>query len=318
MEKIKNLTDSVDQLYIFIKLYVSHILVQNNFINEVDITDYGFASIDSIVNYIKKNIEYYKKNEPRIFLYFLVLKLIRERSIEKIYTEVEKYVEDNRLFLSPDDIEFSIYTIITYIVAEISRGKYEKMDLPVEVFKRIEANGFLLKIDNFNHFTYIQIINFASFLNDFEYTETFIWRYFPKISVYYKEDSLNLGLAILRYSQKRYEEAKEYLDKVNFKTYGFYLLTNSLRLKIYYEENSLKYIPHLIDSFKHYIKRNKSVPQFYRESFSNFLNYLSKLTSLKKGNIKDAYKTEYILSNEKNFYGKKWIENKLNELILKK
>jgi hypothetical protein len=247
-----------------------------------------------------------------------VLKLIKEQSIEKIYTEVEKYIEENRLYLSPDDIEFSIYTIITYIVAEISRGKYEKIDLPVDVFKRIEANGFLDKIDNFNHFTFIQIINFASFLNDFEYTETFIWRYFPKISSYYKEDSLNLGLAILRYSQKRYEEAKEYLDKVNFKTYGFYLLTNSLRLKIYYEENSLKYIPHLIDSFKHYIKRNKSVPHFYRESFSYFLNYLSKLTSLKKGNIKDAYKTEYILSGEKNFYGKKWIEDKLNELILKK
>jgi hypothetical protein len=315
IERIENLTDSIDRLFTFMKLYVYHIIVQNNFFGDSSVTDYGFVNMETMMNYIGKNISDFYKSEPRIYLFFRVLELIKEGDIRKIYADIEEYIIRNRQYLSPEDIEFNIYTIISFIVSEVNRGKQEDIYTAIEIFKKIESNGFLEKINEFNHYTFIQIVNFAIYAKDVEYAESFIWRYYSKINSFFKEDSLNLALAMLRYIQGRYQEAKDFIKKIKYRTYGFYIMTNGLLLRIYFEENLLNFIHPTVDSFKHYLKRNKNIPMFIKESFMLFFNYLTKLSGIKKGKIKDAYKLEYALSNEKNFYGKKWIGEKLEDII---
>jgi hypothetical protein len=315
IKKIKYFTDSVEQLHIFLKLYIYHILVQNNLAGESTINKYGFENLDKQIKDIEKNIVLFETGEPRIYLYYLTLKLITLKNPDKIYPEIENYIEKNRELLNTEDIEFSIYTIISYLENEISSERYEKIDVAVRVLKRIDEKGFLNKINEINHFTFIQIINFALYLKDIEYAEVFLWRYFPKLKKY-KEDSMNLAIASLRFAQGRYSEAKDHIKKIDNKTYEFYLLTNTLLLKIFYEESSLKFIHPLVDSFKHFLKRNKHVPGYFMESFSLFLSFLTKLTSLKEKKHKDVFKFEYELSHEKKFIEKKWIEEKVSELIM--
>lgn len=315
VDKVENLTDSLDQFYIFIKLYICHILVQHNLIQDVEVSDYGFSNIKSLINYIEKNIDFYKKFEPRIYLYYLVLRLTQKNKEDKDYTEIEKYIQANKFSFSPEDIEFSVYTLISYIIIEFCKGKYENVNLFLNLVKKIDSCGFLEKADDISHFSFVHISNLSVFLKDYEFAELFILKYFSKIKAPYKEDSLNLSLAILRHSQKRNSEAKEHLYNVSYKTYGFYLLANGIRLRILFEENSLKKIPKAIKLFKEFLKNDKSIPKYYRSTFEYFLGYLPKLVTLKNSSVKKILEMEFVLLKENNFYGKKWMLEKLSELV---
>jgi len=174
--------------------------------------------------------------------------------------------------------------------------------------------GYLKSLTNIYHITYIEIIHFAILAGEYKFVEAFIWGHFSKITNKFKDDTLSLVLAMLRYEQGRYKETRDYLLKIKNKSYVFYIMSNSLLLRMYYEESSFKYINPLVDSFKHYLNRNNTVPSYFKESFLLFLKYLTKLTSAKIRNSKNVIKIEYILSNEKYFYGKMWIEEKIRIL----
>lgn len=315
IEKIGNLIDSTERLNIFLKLNIYHLLVQNNLYNDKEIFKSGLDSIEDFINNIQKKADTYKIEEPKLYLYYFTLKLILSGTVDKIFPEIENYIEENKAFLDASDIVLTIYTIVIFVVNEISSGRFEKAEVAVRIFKRIDEKGYFTGLKEINHFIFAQIINFALSINDIEYAEAFLWRYFPKIKIY-KDDSINLAIASLRFSQYRYNDAKDHIKKIKYKTFGFYLFANSLLLKIFYEENSLKFINPLVDSFKHFLKRNKNVPGYFSESYYLFLTYLTGLTSLKKKNRKDIFKFEYELSNEKKFIDKKWIEEKVKEIIM--
>jgi hypothetical protein len=311
--KIKDLAVSALHLDIYMRLYIYHILIQNGIMGEEEFSDYGEENLEKLYGEIEKNKNELKSREPRIYLSYLTLKLITSKNLEKSFSEMENYIDNNRMLLKTGDIEFSLYSIVSYIVREISNGKYENTALALQVFKRVEKKGFFNKLNEINYYTYIFILLLILNEKDMEYAEEFIWRYYPKLKLY-KEDSINLAVANLRFVQGKYSEAKAHINKINLKTYEFYLLTNSLLLRIFYEEESFKFIYPNVDSFKHFLKRNKHIPEIQRESFGLFLKYLTRLTSLKTKSRKDFFKIDNELSNEKNFFGKEWIEEKVKIL----
>jgi hypothetical protein len=310
-DKITDFAGAIDKQYFFLKLHLYHLLIQNDFQNENEILNYGFTNQDRLFGYIEKNAELFRLSEPRIYLYYFVLKLIKGRKTEGIYRETENIIEQNRKFLNPSDNGFIMQSVITYIINEINLGKYDRPEIIPDIFGKIKAKGYFEKLKDLNYKIFIETVHFAVLTNNPGFAEYFIWDYYKKINSGIREDSLNLALAMLRFEQGRYGETRDHLMKIENRSYIFYLISNSLLLKIYFEENSLKYIRPPVDSFRHFLKRNKTVPQYYKISFSLFLNYLTKLTSVKKGSVKDVLKIEYLLSNEKYFYGKKWVEEKL-------
>ncbi|MFA5405352.1 MAG: hypothetical protein WC358_10495, partial [Ignavibacteria bacterium] len=166
---VKNLVDSADQLYIFIRLYIFHLLVQNNLMGESKISEYGLDTFEKLMGNIENNIDKFESKQPRIYLCYLTLKLIKLNSLDKVYQEIENYIEKNRVLLNTKDVEYSVYTIVSHIVNEITTGKYEKINIAVRVFKRIDEKGFFNNIREINHFTFIQIIIFALHIKDIEY-----------------------------------------------------------------------------------------------------------------------------------------------------
>jgi hypothetical protein len=312
--QIKNIIEiykSAKRLNLLERLNVYHFLIQNNISDDEEFVKSGFQSLSDFIRDIGKEMFLEENTDKGMYLYYLVLLQIRDKKISEIFKIIEKYIIKNEKFIKKQDIEFIMNTILIYIINEINRGRYNNYSLLIDNLKKIDEKGYFDDLIEVNHINFVEIVYFSILLKDNEFAESFIWKYFSKINIFYKEDSLNLALAVLRYGQKRYGEVRRQLEKIKYRSYGFYLIAKSLLLRIYYEENSLNYILPLVDSFKHFLKRNKMVPQYFRESFSLFLSYLSKLTSIKKGNMKDVFRIENKIAEEKNFYGKEWLEEKL-------
>jgi hypothetical protein len=314
IEKLKEIFDYNNKLSLFEKIYIYHLLIQNNIQDDEELVENGF---ESLTVFVDKTARTFLTNEPEergIKLYFLILQLIAEKDILNIYNKTEEYLKENREFIKPADIEFIEYTIINSLINEINRGRFTNISLLLDVFKKIELKGYFDNLVEINHITFVEIVHFSILLDEKAFAEAFIWKYFPKINPFYKVDSLNLAIAVLRYGQKRYGEVRHQLNRVKLKSYGFYLIANSLLLRMHYEENSLNYIYPLADAFKHYLKRNKLIPEYFRQSFGLFISYLIKLTGIKSGRKKDILVIEQKISTENNFYGKEWLLNELNLL----
>ena len=312
--QIKNIIEvykSAKKLNLFERLEVYHFLVQNNITDDEEFVKSGFQSLSDFIRDISKEMFLEVNADKGMYLYYMVLQEIMDKKTGDIFKKCEKYIVENAIFIKKLDIEFVMNTIVIFIINEINRGRYYNYSLLIDNLKKIDKKGYFDNLNEVNHINFVEIVQFSILINENEFAESFIWKYFSKINAFYKEDSLNLSLAVLRYGQKRYGEVRRQLEKIKYKSYGFYLIAKSLLLRIYYEENSLNYILPLVDSFKHFLNRNKMVPQYFRESFLLFVSYLSKLTSIKKGNMKDVFRIENKIAKEKNFYGKEWLEEKL-------
>lgn len=314
IEKLKEIYNINFKLSLFEKIYIYHLLIQNNIQDDEELVENGFESLTAFVENKALTALANEQENRGLKLYFMILQLIAEKDILNIYNKTEEYLAENREFIKSADIEFIEYTIINCLINEINRGRFTDLSLLLDVFKKIDFKGYFDNLVEINHITFVEIVHFSILLDEKAFAEAFIWKYFPKINPYYKVDSLNLAIAVLRYGQKRYGEVRHQLSRVKFKSYGFYLIANSLLLRMHYEENSLNYIYPLADAFKHYLKRNKLIPEYFRQSFGLFISYLIKLTGIKSGRKKDTFIIEQRISSEKNFYGKEWLLNELNLL----
>ena len=101
-----------------------------------------------------------------------------------------------------------------------------------------------------------------------------------------REDTYNYCLANILFSKKKFSSSLEAISKINFSFPLHKYLVKNLTLKIYFELNEADSIFSLIDSYKHILKRDKSVPQNVRMLITNFANFIREMIRIKNGEKK--------------------------------
>ncbi len=300
--------------YIYNKLYIYLLEIQKGVKRSEEISQENFITKEKLIEYLERKSGMLEAKYPGIYLHYLTLKSIITESDREIYTELEKFILGNRGNLDISEIEFCIYTLVNLIISKVRDCEYDNVTEKFADIRKIIQGRFLDNMESVSYGVFIYVILIALFEKDLSFAEAFFWRYLSKVKRY-KEDAVNLVLSAIRFEQGRYGEAREHNEKVNFVNYEFYIIAKSVLLKIHYEENGLKFIYPIVDSFKHFLRRKKDISENERESYGLFLKYLMKLTSIKKKSRRDVLKMELELSKEKEFYSKRWIEEKMGELI---
>ncbi|MBS1493668.1 MAG: hypothetical protein JST55_09160 [Bacteroidetes bacterium] len=179
----------------------------------------------------------------------------------------------------------SIYTTLTnYATEMLEKGNVnylnELFNLQKEILKR-KLYGII-----FSEFLFINIVTTALRLGEIKFAEKFINDFKDKMKKELKDDVYNYCLANIEFSKKRYSESLEALLKINFSFSLHKYLIKNLTLKNYYELNEVDASYSLIDSFKHTIKRDKSVPENVRVLITNFTNFVREMIRIKNGEKK--------------------------------
>jgi hypothetical protein len=127
-------------------------------------------------------------------------------------------------------------------------------------------------------------------------------------------DIVNLSYAKCEFSRREYEKALIRLGKINLEYSQFKLSVKTLMLMIYYELDSYDSAISLLDTYKHFITRNKLLPEVDRQNHVSFVKYFNEVLSLKISGKPVPGITGQNIKTSGGLVEKAWLLEKIEEL----
>lgn len=169
-----------------------------------------------------------------------------------------------------------------------------------------------------NHMPFVVFMNILFYFAETkpDDAETFILEYSEILNTDKKDSFINYGYALIEFKRKNFEIALGYISKVDNAFFFFKYHLKTLYLQIYYELGYTEEANSMIDSFRHFLKNNKNVPEGRALRHKIFMGYYKKLQNLKFSTDKsDLQKlNKDILKEEKILFFKNWFLDKIKEL----
>lgn len=308
-----------ERLDLFVNYSLIFLLkIYNIMLHENNQNSYNFdlKMFDNIMEYLKgKDLSgipivdiYYnilQMEKTKDEKYFYILKELKNK-----YREVLNVVDNYMVYLHMDG-----YCATAY-------NNFGRTDLLNEQFilakehpvSDMTGNGKILYPDFLNQ------VKKAVRVKEFIWAENFIELYKSKLTDEV-ENTLNFCYGIISYGKGDLEKALDYFSKTNFSSLILKLQVKILLLQLYYEKEYYDQGLLMIDSFRHFLSREKSILELIKISLMEFLKITGDLIKIKNElHSKDIdFKIEKVKKEIENmtsnrFGIKLWLEEKAKSL----
>jgi len=290
-----------------------HEIKQNNY-------EFKLEMFDEVLIYLEKNKD---KIAPVLKMFYLIIMLHKENDDRSFY---ELKDHGKKIFDSLGFYEKYMYFLhMTGFCAE----RYNtdcSTDFMKEHFYLSKDNletdtivmGKIMYLDFVNH------VKVAARVNEFDWAEKYITRFKDQLNEE-KESTLNFSYGYIEYMKGNRLKALELLSQTNFPNFIIKIQVKILILQISYEESFYDQAIAMIDSFRHFLARENSVRENYKESFYDYMRITGELirlkTSVKKKDLRSDLKrlkdaTEKSTQNQ--FGIKLWLFKMIDNFDLKK
>ncbi len=247
--------------------------------------------------------------------YHLFMGLTEEEGKEAHYEQLEmEFLGASRKISNLEQTNFR-YVIINYYVRKINQGDAaykEKLHLFFEELLNRELIIFKGKLED----TYYRnIVLNALGLGEWAWTEKFVEDYRDKIRPLSRaKDTYAYSKALLVYNKKHpdYDEAIEWLNKMESKHVFLEIWRRSLQVRVLYDSNEGDFVS-FTNSFNAYVGKKD-----LGERGKNYRTFLKLLVRIMKRPFFDKTETFYKrlredIEKEKNLINKQWLIDKLEE-----
>jgi len=233
-----------------------------------------------------------------------------EAHFEALLSDLERYGPE----LTKEDLRECYQIAQNYCALKINQGRAEYYAIMFRVFQSLIRLGILVENNALSEGVFKNMITIALNLGEYEWSEAFIRDYAGYLPSDIRENARTFNLATLYFHQKKHHAVIELLRNVEYRDVVYALGSKMLLLRTYYELDELMAMDSLMDSFRIYVRRNKLISKDLKREYTNFLNYLKKLTALSVASpqAKAAFKQK--VSTSKNPTIKKWLLEKIEEL----
>jgi len=277
-------------------------------------TDFNMPLLYEIIKNAEEN-GFYDDLTLKISTYSLLIELTQD---EKHYQKLKDtlYNED----INPGrETELNAYmTMINFGIRKAHSGEEKYYHEIGNFYDKMLKKGVLTEDGYLQYYYFINIVTNRIRMKNYKAAGEFIREYSEKLHPDDRDDVVNFCLARLSFYIGNYEEALGYLAKINLQQSHIKLEVKNYLLMIYYELNMQEEAFYIIDSYKHYIKRDETTSNLVRQTNRNFLDLYAKLLRLKLSPDND----ELFLLEKKietaETINKKWLTGKVNELNKKR
>lgn len=278
-----------------------------------------FFSIESSLSLPAGFLDWIQENyyleEPIVKGYFLLTQLLLFPENDLNYYNFKNFLNDKEIQIdNVNEKLFYIFLINYCIDKKINVGKKEFFFELFLIYKIILKKELLLYKNIFPSQDYKTIITVGLQVKEFEWTETFIQNYTPKLPPEERENALTYNLAKVYFAQQQYKKVIEQLREVEYDNLTYALGGKLMLLKTYYELNEYLALDSLIDSFRVYLRRNQTISKDVRQQYLNVLRFIKKLSNVRPGDRAAITKIEQQIQECKNLADKGWIVSKVEEL----
>lgn len=272
---------------------------------------YDMKFYDEVVNYFKSKDE----NEVTLStLYFNIMMMVNTEEV-KYFNNIMKFRKIFEPHLSDIDDYNIIIMSMQYCYKKVLKGNFEyrkqMFDTSKIIFdKNLIPAGFL------EPYLFTNIIRNASYIKEFDWAEKFIKDYKNRLNPDKMNELTDYSFAMIEMGKGNFEKSLAHLSKINIEMSNMKMEIKNLLIMIYYELNYIEELISMIDSYKHFLKRDKTISDQTRIQNSLFIRLVSDLVKVKlKGDREsvDLYKKE--LDKTDYFILKDWLLRKTEELV---
>jgi len=275
-------------------------------------------NFEPIVDFIKNNSP---GNYPIIAIYYNSMMAQLDINNDNYYRNFRDLLEDNvNLFDSEElmnlytDLEGCCWKRLNNSIDEQKREFFSKEIF--EIYKR-ELKIGLHKYEK----GYMRIFKFRNIhmaalnLKEYDWLEDFTKRYYKELAPEYRENMYNYSLAVVSFNRGDYENSLKLFSHIKYDYFNLRVDTKNWMLLIYYELNLMEQAYSLIDSYKHFLAKNKNLSTIFRKNNLDFLNYYVKLIKCKNDReVIDLDQMNNEISARGKLIHKGWLLKKIEEL----
>jgi hypothetical protein len=312
-DDFEKIGDNIDLYFILTKLNLLHFM----YLSMRRGTEAGGERMwlmDEIISYIETNLIKISKEHPIIYMKYLILMTMMKSSEVKYFRRLKKFVIDNHNKLSQNVLSFIFTELQNYTHVRCNGPDPGFRNERFSVYKMMEERASFNKSKNINYIDFLNAILSALEVNKFAWADNFFSKYQDRILPELQESAINLAKTQIFFYKKKYDEALDMLNNVSYNNNYFYLQSKKILAKIYYEKKEYEPITYIIDTTRHYLKRNTGISRINWELFNKFFHYLKKMTYLEPKEKEKISNTIEALKKENNVSSKDWLLKKLEEL----
>jgi len=270
--------------------------------------------INSIFDYLKQNSEYLKI--PVLKVYYNICQMLITND-DKYFFELKKM-----LFESKDSISYNEKFNMTAILRNYAQKKFndgrEEYTAYIIDFIKYSVKHNLLTVSQ--HGKFISEMRFMTVVwvgirsKEYDWTERFIKKFLDRIEPDKKQYVMAYSLACLEFEKDNYNGALEKLVKSGpIKNVFYKSAIKQLTIMVYYELEWFVQAAELLDSYVHFVKTNKLLPDMYIDKCNSFISFFSRLLKLKNKAGNNAYEVSKLISDLEST-PEKWLLKKAVEL----
>lgn len=252
--------------------------------------------------------------EAAIKSYFLISKMLLHPENESYFHQLKGFLLDNQNIFEKDELTIFYTHLINFCIdKKINIGNSNFYKNLFEIYKDtlIREIIFINNEITLNHFK--NIITVGVQIKEFSWVEDFIQTYTSKLPKAHQENALTYNLAKVYFHKKDYQKVIVQLREVEYKNLIYALGGKLMLLKTYYELNEYAALDSLIDSFRIYLRRNRTISKDVRQQYMNVLKFVKKLSGLAPYDKTGLAKVTKEIHECKALADKNWILEKVAE-----
>lgn len=256
------------------------------------------------------------KDYPPIAIYYTISQAIKNDKdtdwFYKLKDLINKYLHHFDKEESKKIIDFAI----SYCVTKGNKGLAEFDTQAFILFKDSIKLELIFEKDNFISPTHFRnIIALSLKLGEFGWAENFINQFGRYLESNLKESNLNFSKARVEWYKKDYRKVIEYLAYTEYTEVFQALLSRTLLLLSYYELKETDSLESLLNSFKLYLDREKSLNKERKTQYYNLIKFTRTLLNLTKKDKEKLQALKEEIEKAEAVVNKAWLLEKVGEKL---
>lgn len=308
---INKISDNLDYFYIAEKLRHYCTLLSWKKMYQLDIE---MKNMDFVLQ-LATNEPYV--SIPPVSLYYKMYLTYVEGDNVQNYFELRDLIK-KYIHLFPADEQRDIYsTAISYCINKGNKNVAIFHKETFDIYKEALMNNILVVNDQMLVTTYRNIVPIALRVEEFDWTENFISEYAQYVDEKYRENAVEFSLARLEFYRKNFGKVLYHLNKVSYEDVWYNINAKTLQIASYYEMQEFDALESLLQAFKMYIKREKSLSMDRKEHYIHLIKFTSALMKINPKEQAKVLKLKEEIVSAKGVVSKPWLIEKVESLIKK-
>lgn len=221
------------------------------------------------------------RNEAAIQAYLLIFNALQSPGDEAFYLKWIQWLDMNSHLFSPEEAADMYNYAQNYCIRQINQGNSAYLARLFTLFEQLVTKNLILDQGYMDHRKLKNMVAVGIRLQAYEWVDDFLHSYRGKLLPEFQTDAYRFNLASLRHAQGQHSEALSLLQQVEFRDVFDHLSARSLMLKLYYESDEDAALEFLLETFRLYLQRNRSINPFQRRIHLNLLRLSRKLYRLR-------------------------------------